>query len=367
MLNVTHLRKIFNPEKGEVRAVDDINFEIPAGEFFTLLGPSGCGKTTTLRCVAGLEKPDGGEISIGDKKVSSAQKNLFVPCNKRDIGMVFQSYAIWPHMNVFNNVAFPLVERGLKKAEIKEKVMNTLKLVKLNGLEDRPAPLLSGGQQQRLALARALVKAPGLMLLDEPLSNLDARLRAMMRVELKELLKELKITSLYVTHDQIEALAMSDSVAVMNEGKIVQVGDPASLYHRPAKEFVANFMGAANFLKGQALTDSRPEAFETLGRVETDHGIWQSLMAKGIRKGDQVMVCIRPENFTLGRERPESEGNVLEGNVEMATFLGETYDCLVRVGKDEIRARVHHFLAPQRGEKVFLWANPQLCTVIMLD
>ena len=174
MLRINNLSKFFNTEKGVIQAVDDVSFEVPEGKFFTLLGPSGCGKTTTLRCVAGLEKPDSGNIYIGNKEVFSAQKKLLIPSNKRDIGMVFQSYAIWPHMNVFDNVAFPLVEQGMKKAQIKEKAENILKLVKLNGLENRPAPLLSGGQQQRLALARALAKSPRLMLLDEPLSNLDA-------------------------------------------------------------------------------------------------------------------------------------------------------------------------------------------------
>ncbi len=183
MLRVNSLSKFFSTDKGVVKAVDHINFEVPEGKFFTLLGPSGCGKTTTLRCVAGLEKPDKGNIYIGDKEVFSAPKNLLIPANKRDIGMVFQSYAIWPHMNVFDNVAFPLIEQGMKKVQIKERVEDILKLVKLNGLEDRPAPLLSGGQQQRLALARALAKSPRLMLLDEPLSNLDARLRQTMRIE----------------------------------------------------------------------------------------------------------------------------------------------------------------------------------------
>lgn len=364
MLQVKNLTKVFHTQDGEVRAVDNVSFEIPQGEFFTLLGPSGCGKTTTLRCVAGLEKQDAGEIFIGGEEVSCPQKNLFIPPNKRDIGMVFQSYAIWPHMNVFNNVAFPLVEKGMKKEQISYKVKEILNLVKLNGLEERPAPLLSGGQQQRLALARALVKSPQLMLLDEPLSNLDARLRQIMRVELKQLLQELNISSLYVTHDQIEALAMSDSVAVMSTGTILQIGSPSSIYHRPENEFVAEFMGTANFLKGEALADAHPG---TLGKVKTDHGVWQSPLPQGVREGDQVLVCIRPENFTMARGKHLLEGNILVGEVELATFLGETYDCLIKAGDDELRVRVHHSLAPRQNEKVFLGVNPELCSILKLD
>jgi len=361
MLRIGNLTKIFHAERGIVRAVDDVSFEVSEGKFFTLLGPSGCGKTTTLRCVAGLERPDSGEIHIGAQEVCSSQKNLFVPPNKRDIGMVFQSYAIWPHMNVFDNVAFPLAEKRMKRAEIKETVQDILRLVKLDGMEDRPAPLLSGGQQQRLALARALVKSPGLILLDEPLSNLDARLRQEMRVELKELLRKFNITSLYVTHDQIEALAMSDDVAVMNEGKIIQIAPPTAIYHQPANKFVAEFMGAANFFVGEAVTDGNPES---LGQVETAHGIWQSFLPPGMRRGDRLMVCIRPENFTMTREKPHMNVNSVEGIIEQATFLGEAYECVVIAGKDEVRTRAHHSLVPQRKEKVFLWVNPELCTVI---
>lgn len=364
MLRINNLSKFFNTEKGVIQAVDDVSFEVPEGKFFTLLGPSGCGKTTTLRCVAGLEKPDSGNIYIGNKEVFSAQKKLLIPANKRDIGMVFQSYAIWPHMNVFDNVAFPLVEQGMKKAQIKEKAENILKLVKLNGLENRPAPLLSGGQQQRLALARALVKSSRLILLDEPLSNLDARLRQMMRIELKELLQKFNITSLYVTHDQIEALAMSDIVAVMNEGKITQIGSPTEIYHKPENKFVAEFMGTANFFKGQALDDFHPDI---PGRVETAHGLWHSFLPPGVRGGDKVLVCIRPENFNLAREKFNLEGNVLEGEVEHATFIGEVYECLIKTGEDTVRVRVHHSASPQWKEKVFLWVRPELCTGIKWD
>jgi iron(III) transport system ATP-binding protein len=364
MLKVENLSKVFPSERGNVLAVDKVHFEIPEGEFFTLLGPSGCGKTTTLRCIAGLEKPEQGEIFIDDTKVFSADSNLYVPANKRDIGMVFQSYAIWPHMNVFNNVAFPLVEQRMKKEQIKEKVESVLKLVELDGLEDRAAPLLSGGQQQRLALARALAKSPRLMLLDEPLSNLDALLRHMMRIELKELLKRLNITSLYVTHDQIEALSMSDSIAVMNEGRIEQVGPPSAIYHKPEKKFVADFMGAANFFEGRVVEN---DTSDRVGKIKTNYGIWQSFLPSGVQKNDNVQICVRPENFNLSREKHELEGNILEGEVKLSTFLGETYDCQVISAQDEVRVRVHHSLAPKAKEKVFLIVAPQLCTAIKLS
>jgi iron(III) transport system ATP-binding protein len=264
-------------------------------------------------------------------------------------------------MNVFNNVAFPLVEKRMKKDLIKEKVEEVLKLVKLDGLEDRAAPLLSGGQQQRLALARALVKSPRLMLLDEPLSNLDARLRQMMRVELKELLKRLNITSLYVTHDQIEALSMSDSIAVMNEGRIEQIGSPAAIYHKPEKKFVAEFMGAANFFEGQV---DENDFSDNIGSVKTHYGIWKSFLPKGIQQGDNVRVCVRPENFSMFREKHGLEGNILEGEIELATFVGESYDCLVKTDQDKVRVHVHHSLSPRLDEKVFISVPPQLCTAI---
>ena len=229
MLQVTTLRKTFLTDRGDVRAVEDISFDVEDGRFFTLLGPSGCGKTTTLRCVAGLERPESGTIRLDDHTLSGS--GHFVPTHARDIGMVFQSYAIWPHLSVFENVAFPLrvSERAPSRAETRRLVEEALALVGLEGLEDRPAPQLSGGQQQRLALARALVRRPKLLLLDEPLSNLDAKLRERMRIELRQLQRRLGITTVYVTHDQGEALFLSHRIAVMQAGKIVQEGAPRDL------------------------------------------------------------------------------------------------------------------------------------------
>jgi iron(III) transport system ATP-binding protein len=226
MIRITKLSKLF----GRVKAVDDLNLEIEEGEIFTLLGPSGCGKTTTLRLIAGLEWPDHGEIVLGEHTVLSVRRDIFVPSHKRNLGMVFQSYAIWPHMTVFENVAYPLKVRHIASSQIRDRVIRTLDLVGLGGLENRQAPQLSGGQQQRVALARALVHEPRILLLDEPFSNLDAKLREQMRFHLKLLLKKINITVVFVTHDQIEALSLSDRTAVMNAGHIDQLGSPRELY-----------------------------------------------------------------------------------------------------------------------------------------
>src|SRR5574340_746495 len=253
MLKLENLYKEFKSEETEVRAVNQISFDVPVGKFFTLLGPSGCGKTTCLRCIAGLERPGAGRIFIDGELVSGG--DYFTPPDKRNIGMVFQSYAIWPHMEVFSNVAFPLrvVKAGLAKREIEEKVRHALHTVELDGLEKRSATKLSGGQQQRLALARALVRKPKLLLLDEPLSNLDAALREHMRVELRQLQQRLGITTVYVTHDQLEALALSDMIAVMKDGHIVQEGRPREIYGSPASGFVAGFIGNTNWLEGKVV------------------------------------------------------------------------------------------------------------------
>src|SRR6187551_822991 len=237
MLKVVNLKKTYTSEAGKVGAVEGVDFEVQAGEVFALLGPSGCGKTTTLRCIAGLETPDSGQIWIGDRPIYDDRTKLIVPVYRRGVGMVFQSYAIWPHMTVFDNVAFPLVRGGFRvsKSEVKERVNNALRLVQMDGFGDRPAPLLSGGQQQRVALARALVYEPQVLLLDEPLSNLDAKLREDMRGEIADLVKRLQITTLFVTHEQIEALTMSDKIGLMRDGCIVQEGTPSEIYGAPSQ------------------------------------------------------------------------------------------------------------------------------------
>src|SRR5579859_7154972 len=239
VLHLEAVSKLF----GTVRAVDRVSLEVQRGHVFTLLGPSGCGKTTTLRMIAGLERLDEGRIVFAGKTVADAETNAFVPPHKRNLGMVFQSYAIWPHMTVFDNVAYPLRLRHLPKQQIQQKVERVLDLVGMDGFANRPAPDLSGGQQQRVALCRALVYEPDLLLLDEPFSNLDARLRLQMRVEVRLLQQRLGITVLFVTHDQVEALSMSDEIAVLNQGCVEQVGAPSELYDRPTSPFVRDFLG----------------------------------------------------------------------------------------------------------------------------
>src|SRR5688572_14008521 len=255
MLKVDGLFTEYPNEKGQVvKAAQDVSFTVDEGRLFTLLGPSGCGKTTTLRSIAGLERPRAGEIYVNDRVVYSSARNVFVAPNRRGFGMVFQSYAIWPHMNVFQNSAFPLEvgEKSYSRKDMRDKVMRVLRAVQLDHLADREATKLSGGQQQRLALARALVMEPALLLLDEPLSNLDAKLRERMRFELKRLQRELRITTVYVTHDQSEALALSHAIAVMSEGRIQQIGTAREIYERPVNAFVADFVGTTNFVEGVA-------------------------------------------------------------------------------------------------------------------
>src|SRR5215216_2748857 len=291
VLKVRSLYTEYPSDKGTVvKAAQDVSFDVPEGKLFTLLGPSGCGKTTTLRSIAGLEKPTSGDIEVAGRFVYSSSKGIFVAPNKRNFGMVFQSYAIWPHMNVFQNVAFPLEVRRLPKKEIRDKVMRVLQAVALDELVDRDATKLSGGQQQRLALARALVMEPQLLLLDEPLSNLDAKLRDRMRSELKRLQRDLNLTTVYVTHDQSEALALSHEIAVMNEGRIVQIGSPRDIYERPRTRFVADFIGSTNFLDGIVL-GAEPGGRGHL-RVRTPVGELKAQCDDPLGQGTPVSVSI---------------------------------------------------------------------------
>jgi iron(III) transport system ATP-binding protein len=364
MVKITHLIKKFSGDAhAAVAAVNDITFDVPEGRFFTLLGPSGCGKTTTLRCIAGLERPDDGVIYIGDDLVSSARDRIFLPPNQRDIGMVFQSYAIWPHMTVFENVAFPLRvgRQKMRAGEIKDKVMRALATVQLDGLENRPAPKLSGGQQQRLALARALVGEPKVLLLDEPLSNLDAKLREQMRVELRELQRRLTITTIYVTHDQAEALAMSNMIAVMKDGRIVQTGHPRDIYQTPANQFVADFIGSTNFVRGTVRVASSESA---PGEIVTPHGTLHCSATGELRSGDSALVSLRPENINIHAHKPLNTNNVFEGKVHVAIFLGEMYDCQVGVGEQMMRVRLHPSHRVHRGDTVFLQMPAETITVL---
>jgi iron(III) transport system ATP-binding protein len=324
-------------------------------EFYTLLGPSGCGKSTTLRCIAGFEEPEEGEIWIGDLVFSRSQRVSTSP-HQRDFGIVFQSYAIWPHMTVFDNVAFPLLQgRGkVPKKEVKDKVMKALSLVHMEELAYRSAPLLSGGQQQRVALARALVYEPRTLLLDEPLSNLDAKLREEMRIELRELVKRLGLTALYVTHDQLEALTMSDRIAVMNIGNIAQEGTPEEIHRKPSDRFVAHFIGQANFLPGRI---SQVDA-DGYGTLETADGSLRCRVPESLAVGVEAEIMSRPEDLILCGEKPPDD-NVLECKVERVTFIGEALECWVSVQDREFRIKVHPLSPLERGEKVLLYLPPE--------
>ena len=330
---------------GTVVAVDNVSFEVGHGEFLTLLGPSGCGKTTTLRCIAGLEMPDDGEIYIGSRLVSAPRKGVFVPPEKRNIGMVFQNYAVWPHMTVFDNIAYPLKIRGLPKEEIRKRVKRVLELVHLEGLENRYPHQLSGGQQQRVALARALVMEPEVLLLDEPLSNLDAKLREEMRFEIKEIQKKVGITVIYVTHDQAEAMAMSDKIAVMNKGKILQIGTPEEIYRRPANAFVAEFIGLANFLEYKRLK------FEgNAVSVELKCGT-EIVCSPPVRQGEDYVVVARPSDIEISTEPAP---NAIPGTVVRVTFLGDSVDYRVDIGGQVVRVVAKSGRIIPVGSKVYL-------------
>jgi ABC-type Fe3+/spermidine/putrescine transport system ATPase subunit len=354
-LRIQNLYKTFDP----IVAVNGLTLEISEGEFFTLLGSSGCGKTTTLRMVGGLEKPDGGEIHLGSKCLFSKSQKLFIKPEKRDMGMVFQSYALWPHMTVFENVVYPLKLRGVKGGAAEKKVAEVLGLVGLAGLEERQAPALSGGQQQRVALARALVFSPKVLLLDEPLSNLDAQLREEMRRELKALQRRLGITVLFVTHDQIEALSLSDRIAIMKFGQLEQVGSPEEVYYHPATPFVRDFLGKTFLLPGKVLgvTDHHinvelqqatapPLAIDRSAAVVSANGLTVV--------GQPVMIAIRPERVALWGKAPEGRQNLVPADLQLVQFLGDRYEYTVTLGSEKrvlVSPASQHLRA---GERVFL-------------
>ena len=338
-------------------AVDGVNFEVPAGEIVVLLGPSGCGKTTTLRCVAGLEHPTGGRISIGGRIVSEPERGVLVSPRERDIGMVFQSYAVWPHMTVRQNVAYPLKHRRNPNGsgDIRTKVDETLELVGLRDYAERPVTSLSGGQMQRVALARSLVYRPQLLLLDEPLSNLDAKLRIRLRDELRRILKMTGMTGLYVTHDQAEAVVLGDRIGVMRNGRLLQMAPPGEIYNRPADSFVANFTGASNALLGTVLARSGEHATIDLGAA----GRIEAWTPQPLGVGDQARVALRAENVRLGESGP---ANVFSGRVLERRYQGmqTVYDIDMggqRIEALEVGTAARH---AQNGE-IAITLPPETC------
>lgn len=331
-VTITGVTKSF----GNVTVLQEFNQKFEDGEFITLLGPSGCGKTTMLRLIAGFEKPSSGEIYIGDKLVSSEKE--FLPPEKRGIGMVFQSYAVWPHMNVFDNIAYPLKVQKINKNEIEERVNQVLKIVHLEQYKDRFPSELSGGQQQRVALGRALVAQPEILLLDEPLSNLDAKLREEMRYEIKEITKKLKITVIYVTHDQIEAMTMSDRIVLINKGEVQQVAPPQEIYSKPKNMFVANFVGKVDFITGKVEES----------KILLDNSNNQTLPNTSSFKG-KVVVAIRPENAIL------SDDGEITGKVYSKFYLGDYNDLRVEIGNGNILrmiARASTYNTLNEGDEV---------------
>ncbi len=326
---------------GAVAAVSDVSLTIQDGELFTLLGPSGCGKTTLLRLIAGFYAPDAGEVRFDGQNVND------VSPSERGIGMVFQNFALWPHMTVFQNAAYGLKLRKLGSNEISKRVEAVFGKVNLIGLGDRYPGQLSGGQQQRVALARALVLNPKILLLDEPLSNLDAKIRVQVRQEIRKLQKELGITTLYVTHDQEEALTLSDNIAVFNQGKVFQVGPPKQLYERPANRFVADFIGINNLIDGFV---EGVQAEQKRLSVKTALGPMSALLSQELKVGDKCVLCIRPENAMLGGEIGPTR-NGLKGRITFAAYLGNSlrYDIEVAPGlifKVDMRDPWHHEVLP---------------------
>ena len=347
-------------------AVRGVSFSIPTGECLVLLGPSGCGKTTTLRCVAGFETPDRGRIVIGGTTVFDHTGGIAMPPARRDIGMVFQSYAIWPHMTVFDNVAFPLRIRHRPRSEVAERVLDILALVGLAGLERQNASALSGGQMQRVALARSLVYRPSLLLLDEPLSNLDAVLRERLRFEIRSILRKTNITAIYVTHDQTEAAVLGDRIAVMNSGVIVQQGVPVEIFSRPANGFVAEFVGATNRISG-VLSQTTPDGLCGL-RVAAGETLVALPSGTPISPGTASLAAFRPESLRLSVERPPAEHNVWPGQVVDARFLGTHTVYTLRSPLGELTARCSESrIAHGAGQQIWVYLPPESTVLLAGD
>jgi iron(III) transport system ATP-binding protein len=345
----------------DVVAINRIQLDIDKGEMLTLLGPSGCGKTTTLRCIAGLEKPEEGDIIIDGQPMLSQG---FVQPSKRGIGMVFQNYAVWPHMKVFNNIVYGLKLQKIPKPKIRKRAEQVLELVGLAGLEDRYPAQLSGGQQQRVALARALVTNPKVLLLDEPLSNLDAKLREELRFEIKSLVRRMGITSVYVTHDQAEAMVISDRIVVMDSGNVVQIGNAQEIYKKPANRFVADFIGTMNFMSGE-IVQVLPDTDEAYVRTEFSEKILCKAVGNtAASPGEKVFASIRPEDVEVFTEPPQATDNLFKGTIAHKAYLGNFLFFFVSVNDTMIRVQVAHHLPQEEGQELYLFLNPQKCVIL---
>jgi iron(III) transport system ATP-binding protein len=360
-VTVSDLQKRYTGSTAAAAAVDGVSLRIEEGEFYSLLGPSGCGKTTTMRCIGGLERIDRGSISIFGTVVSSDVPHVFIPPNERGIGMVFQSYAIWPHMTVFENAAFPLRvgRERISRAELNNRVEEALAVAQISAYAGRMATQLSGGQQQRLALARAIVARPKVLLLDEPLSNLDARLRDQMRAELRSIQLRLGVTTIYVTHDQVEALSMSSRLAVMIDGHIVQEGRPAEVYAHPKTAFIAGFLGNSNIFEA-TLIGNDGDIFV----AESPAGRIRIVCPAGVRAGERVTVIFRPESVVLHLTPVE---HALPATVDTFTFLGELAETQVRIGETTLRARHAPSAMFAPGDAVHVELAPHCFSVVTND
>jgi iron(III) transport system ATP-binding protein len=359
MIQIENLRKSF----GDVLVFENISLKIDEGEFFSFLGPSGCGKTTLLRCLAGLEVPDQGEIIIGDRVVFSSKRTIFVPPEGRNLGMVFQSYAIWPNMRVFDNVAYGLKLMKVPKREIREKVEKILQFVKLEGLGARYATALSGGQQQRVALARSLVVEPTVILLDEPLSNLDAKLREEARLEIRQMQRQLGITAVYVTHDQTEAMVMSDKIAIMSEGRIEQIGTPPEVYENPRCKFVADFLGGVNFFNGKMKGGSKGR--EIIEVMEVGGEELMCARDTDLPKGSDILVCMRPNRIHIHTVAQGDRVNSFEGVLEIGAFCGDHWEYKVRVNNNSVLVRsIEKLVGGEIGSRVYISIDPEDVIVV---
>ncbi len=357
LIEIRNLLKRFK----NVVAVNHIDLDVNEGEILTLLGPSGCGKTTTLRCIAGLEKPEEGDVVIDGKQMFS---DGFVPPSKRGIGMVFQNYAVWPHMKVFSNIVYGLKLQGIPRQNIQERAQQVLELVGLTGLEERYPAQLSGGQQQRVALARALVRNPKVLLLDEPLSNLDAKLREKMRFEIKGLVRRMGITSVYVTHDQAEAMVISDRIAIMDSGNVVQIGTPNEIYETPANRFVADFIGTMNFMSGEVVQVLQDRDAVYVRTEFSEKMLCRTADVTATTPGKKVYASIRPEDVEIFTEPPQTGENLVKGSIVHKAYLGNFLYFFVDVGGTMIRVQVPYHLPQEEGQELNLFLNPQKCMIL---